>query len=146
MSAERFHFGVAWLALTFAFALHVADEAATDILSVYNPTVLAIRARVPFFPMPTFTFGVWLAGLIIAVSVMLALSFVAFRQSARLRYVAYPYAVIMLLNGLGHIGGSIYMKRLMPGVFSSPFLLAASIWLLIATRRVTINSKEATHG
>jgi hypothetical protein len=56
------HFGIAWLALCIAFAIHVADEALTDFLSVYNPAVRAIRARFPFLPLPTFTFRVWLTG------------------------------------------------------------------------------------
>ena len=56
-------YGVAWLALCIGLAIHVADEALTDFLSVYNPTVGAIRARFPFLPLPTYTFPVWLGGL-----------------------------------------------------------------------------------
>ena len=43
--------GWAWVALTLALAVHVADEALTDFLSVYNPTVEAIRARYPWVPL-----------------------------------------------------------------------------------------------
>jgi hypothetical protein len=32
-------FGIAWIALCLAFALHIIDEALTGFLSVYNPTV-----------------------------------------------------------------------------------------------------------
>jgi len=42
--------------LCVAFGLHVVDEALTDFLSVYNPIVRAVRARLPFLPLPTFTF------------------------------------------------------------------------------------------
>jgi hypothetical protein len=44
-----------WIAL----AIHVTDEALTGFLAVYNPTVLALRAKLPFFPMPTFEFREW---------------------------------------------------------------------------------------
>ena len=37
--------GRAWLALTLVLAAHVADEAVTDFLSVYNPLVAAARQR-----------------------------------------------------------------------------------------------------
>ena len=56
--------GVAWVGLCVALGIHVADEALTDFLSVYNPAVRAIRSRFPFLPLPTFTFPVWLGGLI----------------------------------------------------------------------------------
>lgn len=129
-------FGRAWVAMAVALALHVADEAANDFLSVYNPAVRSLRGRFPFLPLPEFTFAVWLSGLIAAVIILLALSPAAFRGARWLRIVSWPYGVIMLLNGLGHIGGSIYFGRLMPGVYSAPLLLAASVHLLRATPAV----------
>ena len=45
-----FKLGIAWIALCLAFALHVIDEASTGFLSVYNPTVLALRAKLGFWP------------------------------------------------------------------------------------------------
>ena len=122
-------FGFAWVAMAFVIALHVTDEAMTDFLSVYNPAVRAIRARVPYLPLPTFTFGVWLAGLILGILLLLALSPLAFRGRRWVIWASFPLAILMLGNGLGHIGGSIYLGRLMPGVYSAPFLLIASAYL-----------------
>ena len=126
--------GRPWVALCLALALHVADEATHDFLSVYNPTVLALRRRIPWLPLPTFTFPVWLAGLIAAVILLLCLSPFAFRGKRWMRPISFIFALFMTLNGLQHIAGSIYMDRFMPGVYSSPFLLAASIWLLRSIR------------
>jgi hypothetical protein len=42
------HYGLAWLLLCLALAIHVLDEALTDYLAVQNPTVRAIRQRFPF--------------------------------------------------------------------------------------------------
>ena len=130
----RRHF-IAWLLLCLAVAVHVTDEALTGFLSVYNPSVLAIRRRLPFLPIPRFTFGVWLTLLILAIVSLLMLSrFV--RQGRRWTvYASYVAAVLMILNGCGHLGGSIYEGRLMPGVYSSPFLIAASVYLLVCARR-----------
>ena len=47
----------------------------------------------------------------------------------------------MMANGLGHIGGSFYMLRFMPGVTSSPILIAASVALLICAVRVLRSEK-----
>ena len=127
-------FGPPWIALSLALAAHVADEAATDFLSVYNPAVSAIRARLPFLPLPVFTFEVWLAGLIAGIVLLFAATPFAFRGSPVLRAIALPVAVLMCLNGLGHLAGSVYLGRPMPGVVSAPFLLAAALWLLWAVR------------
>lgn len=128
------HFGLAWVALCACFALHVADEALTDFLSVYNPNALAIRRRLPFLPLPTFTFKVWLSLLILAVAVLLALSPFAFRGARWMVPLSYVFAIIMFLNGLAHVVSSVYLRRWMPGVYSSPLLLAVSAWLLAAAR------------
>lgn len=118
-----------------AFALHVADEALTDFLGVYNPTVLAIRERYPWVRLPTYTFDVWLTLLILAVSALKALSPLALRGASGLVPVAYIFATIMLLNGLLHLAASIYLGRVMPGAYSSPFLLVAAMYLLTSLRR-----------
>src|SRR5271166_5593141 len=94
-------FGRAWFALTVAFALHVLDEATTGFLAVYNPTVLAVRARWGWFPMPTFELREWLAGLIAAVVLCFALTPVAARGARWLRPLAWFYAVLHFFNGMG---------------------------------------------
>ena len=129
------HRGWAWMSLCLALAAHVFDEAMTDFLSVYNPTVRAIRQKFQFFPMPVFTFEVWLTGLIAAIIILLLLAPFAFQQRGWIRLLSYPFAILMLLNGLGHIAGSYYLGRLAPGVYSAPLLLAGSIYLLWSVRR-----------
>jgi hypothetical protein len=130
MSSARF--GRAWLSLTIVLGLHVVDEAATDFLSVYNPIVRDLRASLGWFPMPEFTFGVWLAGLCGLVILLLALSPLAYRGSRTLRLAAYPYAAIMFLNGVGHLVGSLYLGRWAPGATTAPLLILVSIWLIVA--------------
>jgi hypothetical protein len=125
-----------------AMALHVTDEALTGFLSVYNPTVLALRAKLGFWPMPTFGFGEWLTGLIVAVLVLLALSPFVFRGARWIRPLFYFFAVIMLFNGLGHTAGtvlghtvsSVRFPRPMPGFYSSPLLFITSVYALVQLR------------
>jgi hypothetical protein len=134
-AAERQH-GWAWIALALAIGLHVADEAAHDFLSVYNPTVRTIRERAPWLPLPTFEFGEWIAGLAAGVVLLIAVSPLVFRGRRVMRQLSYVLAGMMLLNGVQHIAWSIYMGRTMPGVFSSPVLIAASVWLIVTARRI----------
>src|SRR5437868_1194762 len=122
--------GRAWVLLCIGLLLHVTDEALTGFLSVYNPTVLAIRERIPWFPMPTFEFESWLTGLLIGVAVLFALSLFVFRGAVWIRPIAYVFAAIMILNALGHTAGTIAgqtfdtirISRPMPGFYSSPFM------------------------
>jgi len=138
-SASPGSFGLAWILLCLAFCAHVADEALTGFLNVYNPTVIAMRDRLAWFPMPTFEFRQWLVGLIVANLVLLALTPFAFRNARGLRPLAYFYAGVMLLNGMGHtiftvLGrtvASVRFPRPAPGFCSSPFLLITSIYLFM---------------
>jgi hypothetical protein len=125
-------FARAWLAL----AVHVAEEALTDFLSVYNPTVLKIRERLPWVPLPTFSFRVWISGLAALVALLFALGPVAFRGSRWIVVLAVPFSLMMVGNGLGHVGASLYRRRLMPGVYSSPLLVAASLLVPVYALRL----------
>jgi hypothetical protein len=137
--------GRAWVFLAIAVAVHVTDETLTGFLSVYNPTVLALRARFAFVPLLTFSFGLWLSGLIAGIVLMLLVAPVVFRGSIWIRPVFYILAVIMVINALGHITGtilghtvnSVRFPRPMPGFYSSPLLLAASLYALFRLRRAS---------
>lgn len=140
----------AWVFLCLALGLHVTDEATTGFLSVYNPTVIALRKNWAWLPLPVFRFDVWLAGLILATTALLCLSLFVLRGARWLRPLAYAFAVTMLANGLGHTLGTIFGRtvasvrfpRPMPGFLSSPFLLLASAYLLFELRRTS--DKEQT--
>lgn len=137
----------AWIALSLALALHVADEALTGFLGVYNATVSVLTDRWPWLPAPTFTFGVWLTGLILAVAVLLVLSPYVLRGERWTRPLAWVFAIIMAGNGLAHTAGTVSGRtvaavtfdRPMPGFYSSPFLIAGAIYLAVQLRRTRKN-------
>jgi hypothetical protein len=122
------------MALCIALAIHVADEALTGFLELYNPTVRAIREKYPLLPLPTFTFETWLSLLIFAVAMLIAASYFVWKGRWAMRPISHVFAAFMLLNGLLHIAVSLYMGDFISGVYSSPLLLAASIGLIFYTR------------
>src|SRR5437868_15115481 len=138
------NFGAPWLALSAAFAFHILDGALTGFLHVYNPTVHILRQRLGWFPMPEFEYREWLVGLVIVCAALVCMTPFAYGAVRGLRPLAWILAVIMLLNGVGHTLFSVLGRtvpevtfaRPAPGFYSSPALLAASIWL-IARLRVT---------
>lgn len=135
--------GIAWVLLCLSLALHITDEALTGFLSVYNPTVIALRARPGFWPMPTFGFREWLSGLIAGCVILLALSPLVFRGARWIRPLFYLFAFIMVLNGMGHTIATVFgqtvssvrFPRPAPGFYSSPFVLAAAVYALVQLRR-----------
>ncbi len=130
--------GRAWLSLCIALALHVADEALGDFLAFYNPLVESVRTRFPSFPMPTFEYRTWITGLIIAILILLSLTPFVFRGAKWMRPLCYALAIIMMLNGLGHMAASAMLGRIVPGTFSSPLLVAAAAFLFASLRWPTI--------
>jgi hypothetical protein len=89
-------------------------------------------------------------GLIVANLVLLALTPFAYRNARALRPLAYFFAGVMLLNGMGHtvftvLGrtvASVQFPRPAPGFYSSPFLLITSIYLFMRLR----TSRQAKAG
>ena len=137
-------FGLAWLFFAVALALHVTDEATHNFLSVYNPNALAIRARFPFLPVPTFTFATWLTLLAAAIALLFVLTPLAFRCLRWLRIAALPVSILFgISNACLHLLSSVYYQRLMPGVLSSPILLLAALFLLTAALRKAKNGTIA---
>jgi hypothetical protein len=133
LSKRRHAFGFAWVAFAVALGLHVYDEATHDFLSVYNPTAEAIRHRIPFLPLPTFTFAVWLTGLCTAIALLLLASPIAFRSARWLRIAAWPLGILVgIFNASLHLLSSAYYHRWMPGVLSSPLLLVTAVFLLLS--------------
>jgi len=137
--------------LCVGFVLHIVDEALTDILSVYNPTVLALRAQMRWLPLPTFSLKSWLAVMVLVNIALLLLSPYAFRGARWMRPLAYGFAGIMILNAIGHVLGtiagqtfaSVRFSRPMSGFYSSPFLLGAAIYLLSRLRRTKESDARA---
>lgn len=143
MENSNRQFGWAWVALSLSLAFHVTDEAVTDFLAVYNPTVAVLRSRASWFPLPQFTFDSWITGLALLVILLLALSPFAFRGARWMRPLGYFLCVIMFANGLGHVLGtilghtvpSVHFPRPMPGFYSSPLLLVSSAFLFYRLRK-----------
>ena len=128
----------AWVGLALALGLHVTDEALTGFLPVYNQVVEGIRATHTWVPLPTFTRPVWLGGLILGVSLLLALTPVVSRGARWIRVVSVVLGVVMAGNALGHLGASVYWGRLAPGTYSSPLLLIAALALVVTASRAKV--------
>jgi hypothetical protein len=125
---------MAWLFLAIALAVHVVDEALTGFLPLYNEVVGSLRATYSWLPLPTFTFRVWLAGLIVLVAFLLALTPLVVKGWKVMLVLSYILGGIMIANAIGHISASLWFGAFAPGVYSSPLLLVAAVALLAAVR------------
>ena len=143
MDIHAFRHMHAWILLVGALGLHVIDEAATDFLGFYNPLVHILRVRWAWFPMPTFTFGFWLTGLAVLVLGLVLLAPAVKRNSPGTGLASWVLSGIMFLNGVGHLGGSLYMRQWLPGATSAPLLIVASA---ILAKRTWDRSLSASSG
>jgi hypothetical protein len=122
----------AWLLLCAVFAIHVADEASTGFLELYNPAVTAMG-----MPAVQFTFPVWITLLALAVVGFLILSYWVRRGTWWTVQASYAFSLLMFSNGIAHLIFSILKHAWMSGAYTSPLLVAASINLWIAAARRT---------
>jgi hypothetical protein len=124
----------AWILLVVMLAVHVWDELISGFLPFYNQVVIALRRSLGFFPMPTFSPEVWIAGLTVLVVTLLLMVQVVERGGRAIRWFAGLLSIVMIGNGLGHLAGSLYLGWWLPGATSSPLLLASAIWMLQRVR------------
>jgi hypothetical protein len=84
----------------------------TGFLSVYNPTVLALRATLGFWPMPTFEFREWVTGLVLGILLLAAWFPFAFRNARWIRPILYFCAPVTgVFNALGPMVATILGHR-----------------------------------
>jgi hypothetical protein len=131
-----------WVLMISAVTVHVFDETVTDFLPLYNELALNLRERVGFPLMPTFTFGAWLGGLIAAIVICFSLTPMVNRGGRFIRTLTTVLGIIMVGNALGHMLGSVYFGRLLPGFWSSPFLLVTAV--LVVVRRFSRPSRTTS--
>ena len=135
-------FGIAWMVLVFVLAIHVVDEMATGFLPFYNSLVTSMQASYGWFPMPVISLPVWLNGLGIVLVALLLSSPLVFEGKRYMRPIAFVFGSLMVLNAVAHVGASLYLGKAVPGVYSSPLLLIAAIYLLLMARR----DRQATNA
>jgi hypothetical protein len=126
---------VSWACLAAALGLHVADEALNGFLPLYNSVIESLREAYGWVPFPTFTFPVWLGGLIALVVLLFAMTPLVLRGYRWLRRLSYFLGILMIANAIGHISISVWLGAFAPGVYSSPVLLVAAIALLVTARQ-----------
>lgn len=137
-----FRHGLAWVGLCLALAAHIADEALGVFFSLYDPATRSLGQHLPFLQLPAFTFEVWLTIAVEAVIVLLILSPFAFCGARWMATLSYPFAVVTCFNGLSHVAASAFLLRAVPGLYTSPLLLAGAGGLLLSVHRLESENRR----
>lgn len=125
----------AWVTLVGALAVHVADEALTDFLAFYNANAVRIRADLPWLALPTLSFPAWVTAMAFLLVLLSLLTPSVRGGQAWSRVAAYALGAVAIANGVVHLAGSAVLGQWLPGANSGPLLIAAGLWLVVATRR-----------
>lgn len=131
---ERRRF-TAWLLLCAALAAHIGEEAATGFLDLWNPEVASLGLAALRFRFP-----VWITLLALGVAGLLILSYWVRRGTWWTPAAAYAFIFLTLSNGIAHLAFSLHRRAMMPGAYTSPLLIAASIFLWTTLRPITADS------
>jgi protein-S-isoprenylcysteine O-methyltransferase Ste14 len=131
--AVRAH-GRAWLYLCAVLAAHGVEEALNGFLDVWNPFLASVRARTGL-PLPHLTFDGWVTALVVGIVALTAMTPFVARGVRGFRVASYVFAGVMIANGVNHLASPLYLGRFLPGQFTSPLLILASAWLILAARR-----------
>jgi hypothetical protein len=121
----------AWLTLSLVLALHVADEVMNGTLAFYRGLSDFVMDYMPFVKLPPFRYEVWLVDLIGA-SLLIAMTWLVHRRRGPMRLASYVVATFAAANGMMHILMSMAAQQLLPGVVTSPLILAAALFLLVS--------------
>jgi hypothetical protein len=126
-------------------ALHVLDEALTNFLPFYNQLAADLNEQFGFVPMPRFSFEAWLIGLILAIILGYSLIPIVNRGGRFIRVFCTILGVLMIANALGHLLGSVYFGRILPGMWSSPLLLLTAFYVVIRGIKGDWQQKMRSH-
>lgn len=135
LGRPEFKLVISWIPLCSSVVLHVMDEATRNFLAVYNQSAMTLRERVPWLRLPVFTFRLWIKCLAIAIALRFSLPLFLLRGARWVRPIVGVLSVLMIASGLNHAVGtilghtvaSVHFARPMPGFYSAPTLIAASI-------------------
>lgn len=138
----RLGHGLAWVGLCLCLAAHIADEAFAGRSKLYGPAALALGRHVPWPQPPDFAPEVWLTLAVEAVVLLLMLAPFFFCGARWAAALSYPFAVIAFFYGLSHPAGSLYFSMAVPGLYTSPLLLASAVFLLLSVHRVQTSERS----
>ena len=128
-----------WL-LALAQAAHSIEEMLAGLYDFFWIATGRLHESIPSFPQMRMTptrFAVINMGIIALL--FGAVPFVRDRRAAALA-LAWVAAVVEILNGTGHLAGTVIFSGYVPGALTAPFLLLTGILLL---RELTRLPKEA---
>ena len=126
----------AWLYLCLHLAAHSAEEALNGFVDVWNPVLLRLRTATGI-PLPQFVFHEWLTWLAAGVIALTAMTPLVARGVRGFHTGSYVLALVMIANGVHHLASPLYLGRYLPGQYTSPLLILASLWLIRQTYAVT---------
>ena len=116
--------------LCCALAAHIADEAWTRFLDLWNPEMEALGLGAL-----RFTFPVWMTLMSLAIVGLLILSYWVWRGAWWTPAAASIFTLLMLSNGAAHLLFAWHERAWTSGSVTSPLLLAGSLNLWATLRK-----------
>jgi hypothetical protein len=134
--------GKAYLALGIAQTLHSMEEMTAHLYDFFWTATALIRHLIPFVPqfrMKPEVFAVLNMAIIAVILASLPFADANRRWATGL---AWFWAVVEIINGIGHLSGTVVFPGYMPGAFSAPLLLITGVVLLVQLSKNKISREK----
>lgn len=126
---------VAWFSACLAFAAHILDEAMHGTFGFYSDLEAMVTNILPSMHMAPFNFEVWLINLTGTMLVLFALTPLVRARNPLMVPASYLFAAFLTANASLHIVMAITRERFVTGSLTAPLVIAAGLFLFIATAR-----------
>jgi hypothetical protein len=134
-------FGRAWLVLCAVTALHLLEESTTGFLEDFAPLVHRVGLTIGI-PVEMPAYSVWLAVIASLVVFVFVLTPWAFRGPLWVILGSYVFAALMIGNGVNHLLSPLYLGHFLPGQWTSPLLIWASIQLVAKANACRLSARQ----
>ena len=135
-------FGRAWLVLCTVTALHLLEESTTGFLEDFAPLVHTVGLAIGI-PAEMPSYSIWLAAIASLIAFVFVLTPLAFRGRHWVVLGSYVFAALMVGNGVNHLLSPLYLGHFLPGQWTSPFLILASIQLVAKANTCRLAARQA---
>jgi hypothetical protein len=134
---------LSWLALCATLAFHIFEEAAYARAAA--PAISFLRDLFPL--MPAFSYEFWLFNNVGAIIVLVALTWQVHKRNPLMRPASYAFALYAIVTALSR---SLWVPStdnpMAPWMTATPYLLAASLLLLLAIPRGNLRQPDDAPG
>lgn len=135
MTASLNRWTVAWFLACIVFALHILDEGLNGSFGFYSDLEQLLTNLFPSLSITPFNFQVWLVNMTGTVIALFLLTPLVHAGHRLMVPASFAFAAFLTANSSFHLMMTLGRGEAVTGAITSPLMLAAGVFLFLATGR-----------